>query len=514
VIIEGLELLFRPDSLLWLLAGLCLGFVVGVLPGLSTSNTAALLLPFSIGLPTESALILIVSIYAGSAFAGSVPAILVKVPGEAGSAVTALDGYQMTKRGKAGLAIGISRMASTLGGVLSGVVILFVIGPLGALALRFGAREMFLVVVLGLIIVATLIGKNVWKGLLSGALGLVLATVGGSPLTAQSRFTFGQIELFDGIQFVPALIGVFAVSEMLLLIAGSRAKPIELIPREGGIRGEIKDAVDGAKATLKKPGQVLQSSFVGMILGIIPGIGTGISNFISYSIAKRTSKQPDSFGKGATEGIIASEACDNAVCAATLVPTLALGVPGSATMAVILAQLYIQGIQPGPRVLVTHGAEATAAIMAIVLASILILPLGIVLIAPMIQITKVPLKFLVPIVLLLAFAGTFAYRASMFDVLLAAGFGVLGLVMRLHGYPVIPLILGLILGPLAEEHLTRALTLGNTDFAYMFESPTAIVLWVLIAATIAFFAYTAVRQGRREKLAETTKPDSEKAVRS
>ncbi len=498
--LEGLELVFSPMGMLWLIVGLLLGFVVGVLPGLSTSNTAALLLPFSIALPTEQALILIMSIYAGSAFAGSVPAILVNVPGEAGAAVTALDGYQMAKKGKAGVAIGIARMASTLGGVISGVVVLLIIAPLGALALRFGAREMFIVVLLGVVVVSTLIGKDIVKGLLSGALGLVLATVGASPLAGQARFTFGEIQLFDGIQFVPALIGVFAVSEMLLLVAGSRAKKHEVAHLEGGFRGDVRDAVTGAKVTLKHGGSVLQSTGVGLVLGIIPGIGSGVSNFVSYGIAKRTAKNPSEFGKGAPQGVIASEACDNAVAAATLVPTLALGVPGSATMAVILAQFYIQGIQPGPKILVTHGAEATAAIIAIIVASILILPIGVLMTAPLVQITKVPVRILIPVVLVLALTATVAYRGSLFDMGVAIAFGFLGFLMRLHGYPVIPLILGLILGPMLEEHLSRALALANGDPAYFLGSPTALVLWAILAAVIVYLVVSGVRARSRNRL--------------
>lgn len=492
--LDALAILLEPMSLVFLVAGVVVGFVVGVLPGLSTSNTAALLLPFSIGLPTEHALVLIVSIYAGAAFGGSVPAILVNVPGEAGSAVTALDGYQLAKQGKAGIAIGIARMSSTLGGVLSGVVVLVVIAPLGALAMRFGAREMFLVVLLGIVVVSTLIGKDIVKGLLSGALGLTLATVGGSPLSGQSRFTFGQVGLFDGIQFVPALIGLFAISEMLLLIANSR-RPIGAPPPvKHGFRADVRDAVAGARMTFRHSRQVLQSTGIGMLLGIIPGIGNGVANFVSYGVAKRMSKHPERFGKGAPEGVVASEACDNSLAAATLVPTLALGVPGSATMAVILAQLYIQGIQPGPRVLETHGAEALAAIMAVVVASLLILPIGVLATAPLVQVTRIPLRFLVPVVLVLALTASYAFRGSVLDVVIAVVLGIVGFVMRLHGYPVIPLVLGLILGPLAEEHLSRALLLANGDPWYFVQSPTAIVLWLMLFALIAFFVVTGSRR--------------------
>src|SRR5690606_33542610 len=228
IVSSGLDLLLQPESLLWLIGGLILGFVVGVLPGLSTSNTAALLLPFAIGLPTESSLILIVSIYAGAQFGGAVPAILVNVPGEAGSAVTALDGYQYTRRGEAALAIGIARMAAAIGGVVGGVVVLVLLGPLGELALSFGARELFVVILLGFVVASSLMGESVRKGLMVGLLGLLLATVGGGPTTGQERFTFGVLELYEGISFIPALVGLCAVSEMLILLARHRHGPTQV----------------------------------------------------------------------------------------------------------------------------------------------------------------------------------------------------------------------------------------------------------------------------------------------
>lgn len=484
---EGMAILFQPSSLAWLVGGLCLGFVVGILPGLSTSNAAALLLPFAIGLPTESSLILIVSIYAGSQFAAAIPAILMNVPGEAGSAVTALDGHAMARQGKAGLAVGVARTSTSIGGTASGIVVLLLLGPLSVLALSFNAREMLVVILIGFVVASSLMGETIRKGLMAGVLGLVLATVGASPLTGQDRFTFGELELYDGIEFIPALIGLFAISEMLYLAARSRysGRP-EKVAYRSKIRKEISDAVQGAKETVRYPGTLGQSSFIGVLIGLVPGAGTTIANFVSYSLAKRRSKNGHKFGTGHPEGVIASEASDNSVASATLVPTLTLGIPGSATMAVVLAFLHVQGIQPGPRILVTHAGEAYAAVLAMIVACLLILPLGILLASPLALITRVPFGYLVATILLISMAGAFAVRFSMFDVGLAVAFGVLGLVMRLNGYPVIPLILGLILGPLAEENLMRSLSLGDNSILYFFESTTAITLWALLAVSVVY----------------------------
>lgn len=484
---SGLDLLLQPGPLTFLLFGLTLGFVVGVLPGLSTSNTAALLLPFSIGLPLESALVLIVSIYAGAAFGGSVPAILLNVPGETGSAVTAIDGYPMAQRGEGGLAIGIARMASVLGGVISGVVVLLVLEPLGSLALKFGAREMFVTILLGFVVASSIMGSSVRKGLLAGTFGLLLATVGASPLTGQTRFTFETLSLYEGLPFIPVLIGAFAVSEMLLLAGGRNPTQAGQKARAlGGVRAQLTDALNGVTETLKHPLAVLRASGIGMFLGIIPGVGTSIANFVSYGLAKRQSKNPEQFGKGAHQGVIASEACDNAVTSATLVPTLTLGIPGSATMAVVLAAFYLQGVQPGPRVLVTNQAEVYAVVLALLFASLMILPLGILLAAPLTQVARVPVAYLVPGVLFVSLAGAFATRYSLFDLGLTLVFGILAFVMRLHGYPVIPLVLGLILGPLAEEYFLRGLALGNDSVGYFFDSTVVQVLWGLLAAMVVY----------------------------
>jgi putative tricarboxylic transport membrane protein len=495
----GLELLLQPMPLFWLVLGLTVGFAVGVLPGLSTSNTAALLLPFSIGLPLESSLVLIVSIYAGAAFGGAVPAILLNVPGETGSAVTAIDGYPMSQRGEGGFAIGIARMASVLGGVISGVVVLLVLQPLGDLALRFGAREMFVVILLGFVVASSIMGSSVRKGLLAGSLGLMIATVGASPLTAQNRFTFDILALYEGVPFIPVLIGAFAVSEMLLLASGRNTTRAGQASHLGSVRKQLQDALNGVVETLRHPVAVLRASSIGMFLGVIPGVGTSIANFISYGLAKRQSKTPEEFGKGSRQGVIASEACDNAVTSATLVPTLTLGIPGSATMAVILAAFYLQGVQPGPRVLVTNSAEVYAVVLALLLASLLILPLGILLAAPLTQISRVPTAYLVPGVLFVSLAGAYATRFNLFDVGLTLAFGVLGYLMRLHGYPVIPLVLGLILGPLAEEYLLRGLTLGNDDLGYFFDSTVVKVLWALLAAMIVYLALAGRRKPRQDQ---------------
>ena len=479
----GLELLMQPGPLLWLVFGVVIGFLVGVLPGLSTSNTAALLLPFAITLPLENSLVLIVSIYAGAAFGGAVPAILFNVPGETGSAVTALDGYPMAKKGQAGLAIGIARMASVPGGVISGIVVLLLLQPLGALSLKFGAREMFVIILLGLVVASTLMGGSARKGLMVGVLGLLLAIVGVSPGTAETRFTFGELQLYDGIPFLAALIGTFAISEMLCLSGptSSRSVSASKWSSPGGLRKESRDAIAGVKATLAEPGAVVRSSGIGILLGVIPGIGTSVSHFIATRRRRGGRRTRRSSGRAVTR---ASSLPRPATTPWRAAPSsrpsrsVFLAVPRWPSS---LAAFYLQGIQPGPRVLETNNAEVYAVVLALIVASVLILPLGVLLAGPLASVTRLPMSLLVPTVLFLSMVGVFAIRNSVFDVGLALLFGVIGLVLRLNGYPVIPLVLGLILGPLAEEYLLRSFELADGP-GYFFGSVVVNILWAILVA--------------------------------
>jgi len=487
LILEGLVVLFRPEPLLYMCLGVVVGFAVGVLPGFESGNAAALALPLSMGLAPESALIFMASIYVSSQFAGAVPAILLNVPGTPGAAATAIDGYPMTQQGRAGEAIGIARMASAAGGMIGCGIVIAVIGPLATLALRFQSPEVFLVTMIGLTVIGTVVGDAPRKGVLAALLGLLVASMSASPQTAEPRLTFGFLELYDEIPFIPVIIGLFAFTEMFLL-AGRRS----IIDRDtdmaalrslGGVQ-ILRDAWTGIRSTFRYPMVIIRSTLIGVGIGIIPGMGVTISNFVAWGDAKRRSRDPDRFGKGAPEGVVASEACDNAVTSATMVPTLTLGIPGGGTAAIMLAALYLHGIQPGPRLMETHGPEAYAVLLAMFVASLLVLPVGTLLAAPMAQVIRVPLPFLVPLVLTIAVIGSFAMRTSMFDVGLALVFGVVGVAMRLTGYPVIPLVLGLILGPIIERNFLRSLALEHGNPLVFFRSVTSLVLWALLAVIV------------------------------
>lgn len=511
-IVGGAELLFQFETLLWLVFGIVVGFLAGAIPGVGAATAAALVLPFAIGLSPEASLILIGGLYAGTLFAGSIPAILVNAPGEAGSAATALDGYPMAMAGKAERAIGIARMASVTGGAIAGTIVLLVIGPLGDIALKFGAVEVFIVALFGLAVISVVIGDSVRKGLIAASVGLLIASMSANPMTGQPRFTMGFLELYGEIPFVPAVIGIFGVAQMLVVASQDRiGQPTDGPPRGKGRGGALlsrlghglKETVGGVVATLRHPVTIIRSSLIGLGIGVIPGMGTASANFISYGVAKQFSKKPEDFGKGEPDGIVASEACDNAVASGTLIPTLTLGIPGSATAAIVLAALYLQGIQPGPQLMATESTLVYAVVLSAIVGSLLLLPLGIILSAPMGLVSKVQPPFLVPAVLLCCIIGTYSVRNSIFDIGLLMVFGVLGFVMRRRNYPIVPLVLGLVLGPIAEENFLRALQLGNNEPGYFFESGLSKGLWAGFAALVLYFIYRSFRSRRRAAAEQT-----------
>lgn len=502
-IFAGADLLFQWEVFIWLLLGLIAGFLVGVLPGFEATNAVAILLPFSISLSTEAALLLMTGVYAGASFAGAVPAILMNVPGTAGTAATALDGYPLALRGQAGMAIGVARMASTVGGVFSGLIALIIIGPLAAIALSFGTPEVFLVALIGLFVIGAVVGDSPRKGLLSAFFGLGLAAMSVNPLNAAPRFTLGIIDLYEGLPFIPVIIGLFAFSQMFLAASGgataavaSASSKVDSKANSNWLREQARQAIDGARETFRYPATLARSTIIGGVIGIIPGMGTAVSNFIAYADAKSRSKDPDSFGRGNPEGIVASEACENAVVTGTLIPTLTLGIPGSSVAAVMLAALYLHGVQPGPRVMETHSAEVYAVMIGVLVASALILPLGVLLAAPLTLISRLSPQVLVPPVLLVCVVGTYAFRNSMFDVWLTLLFGLLGVAMRLTGFPVVPLVLGIILGPIIEATFLRSLLLGRGSPTIFFASTISRILWLVILALIVAVVFRRIRRGR------------------
>lgn len=500
-IASGFELLFQLQPLAYLALGVVIGFIVGALPGFESSNAAALVLPLALTLEPAAGVIFIAAIYASAHFAGAMPAIILNVPGTPGAAATALDGYPLSQQGKPGLAIGIARTASTLGGLIASVVVLLVIGPLGAAALTFRSPETFLAAFVGILVIGSVFGGDKRKGLVAALLGFLIASMSANPNIAQGRLTFGFTELYSEVPFIPALIGMFALTEMLLLARRNRVADAAA----GGGAGNapsgstlgptvLRDAVQGFAIAVRQPFNVLRSSAIGMAVGIVPGMGTTIGNFLAYDQAKRAAKDRRGFGKGDPRGIVASEAADNAVTSATLVPTLTLGIPGSGTAAVMLTALLLQGMVPGPGFIESHTAEAYAILGSLLLISVLILPLGTLLAAPLAGLVRVRTSILVPSVCLLALVGAYAVRSSVFDVGLAIVFGLLGLLLRTHGYPVVPVVLGMVLAPIAEDNFLRSMALSGNNPVIFVETLTGRLLVALLFVVLLINAWLFARK--------------------
>lgn len=501
-LIGGLLILVTPAVLVALVLGVTAGFAIGILPGFGGGSAAAVVLPFALLFPIETVLAFLIGIYVGSQFGGSIPAILLNVPGTGSDAATALDGYPMTQAGQAERAIGIARTASVIGGAMAALLCLALLPLLGRVAIQFGSIEMLLIGATGLTIVATIVGDDPVKGLVAALLGISVSLMASDPITGNPRFTFDRPELFDQIPFIPVVIGGFAIAQMLVL-SGQRTPIAQLAEATSSVLEKAKrstrDFLGGIRATLSYPRDLVRSILISVGIGVIPGAGTSISTFASYAAARRASKTPERFGKGAEEGVLASEASDSATAAGTLVPTLTLGIPGGATSAIMLSAMIAQGIPPGPRFMAEHAPQAYSVLLGILLASLLILPLSLLLAVPMSYITRVNPSVLVPVVMVVGLIGAFASRGYMFDMTVALIVGVGALLMRVAGYPIVPLIFGFILGPMIESNFLRSLRLGDNDPMYFLlpERPIAKVLWVLFIAAVAFNVMATVRQRRR-----------------
>lgn len=475
-ILMGAELFFQTHTLAFLLVGFFLGFVVGAVPGFNDANVMAIMLPFSLALEPTLAIIAMVAIYSGAQAGGSIPAILMNMPGTPGNAATILEGYPLSKKGKAGYAIGVSLGASTIGSFVGAVLALSLAPIIGVYALRFGPVEMFMVVLLGMTVVSTLASENMGKGLLIAAFGVLVSLIGADPMTGFARGTYDIPFLYDGMPLIPVLLGLFGFSELLLLLGR------KTISREAASKKMGSQMSGGMFAVLKHRLNLLRSSLIGFVVGVVPGTGATIGSFMAYGMAKQWSRKPDEFGEGSTEGLVASESANNATACGAMVPMLTLGIPGSASTLVMLAALVLHGVRPGPQFFANFQAEAYAILYALFGATLLIGVLGLGLGRYLQRVVYVPTAILVPVVSVLIFVGAYAWRFMAFDILLMVIFGVFGLVLRAKRYPVSAFLLAIILGPMLESNFLRATRIGGMDV--FFESYLSIVLFVLVILSL------------------------------
>ncbi|MEE6281946.1 tripartite tricarboxylate transporter permease [Georgenia sp. MJ170] len=474
--LDGLAMVLQWEPMLFLIIGVVAGIIVGAIPGLTTTMSIALLLPFTFVLPPLNGMTLLLGIYFATVYSGSVPAILLRMPGTPASAATLLDGYPMTQQGKGGKALKISLIASVVGGLIGGVLLLFFAPTLAQYALKFGPGEFFMLSVFALALIASMSEGHMVKGLLSGLLGLLIATVGIDPIGGYPRFTFGSNSLLAGLGFIPVLIGLFGVAEALTRFEGAAKlkKAVPLSPGSYKLTGkEIRRLTPAA----------LYSSFIGFIVGVLPGTGGDIGSFVAHNEVKRVSRDKSQFGRGDMRGVTAAEAANNASVPGSIAPTLVLGIPGNSAAAVLMGALTVHGLQPGPQLFTGSGDLVYAIFWALLIIPIVMLIVGLLGIRGWGQITRIPTRYLWPAILALSAVGAYAVRGTIVDVVVMVGAGMLGYVMIKNGFPPAPLVIGLIVGPLAEAGFRRATIIDSGGLGWMFE-PIPLVLLILSVLTV------------------------------
>jgi putative tricarboxylic transport membrane protein len=491
------SLLFTTPLPIAAVAGVAWGIMGGALPGISPSIAMALLLPFTYGLESSTAIVLLAATYVGAEYGGSIPAILINTPGTNAAAATVLDGYAMQLQGRGGEALGISLYSGVLGGLFGLLMLVALTEPLARVALAFTPMSYFALGVLGLSIIASLSSRSLLKGLASGLLGLIVATVGSDPISGVPRFTFGRPELLDGIAPILVMVGLFAVSE-LLYQAGSAARR-QLQAR----RARLKLPDRALRRRLLRP--QLIGAVIGTFEGVMPGAGGTIASFIAYNEARRWSRRRDEFGHGSPEGIAAPETANNTVAATALVPVLSFGIPGSNSGAILLGGLLIHGLLPGPQLFTQQRDVVLGLYTGLFVANVSLLALGALTLPICLWLVARPRAYLMAFIYALIFSGIYSIQQSVFDLWLVLGAGVAGLAMRLLGLPFLPAVLGVVLGYLVESNFRRSLVLSGGDYHIFLEDPIAIALLsaalVFIVGTLGARAWQAWRSARTEDAA-------------
>ncbi|CAM4057826.1 MULTISPECIES: tripartite tricarboxylate transporter permease [Vibrio] len=488
-LLNGLLTAFSPAVLPILIFGVVGGIVLGALPGLTATMGVAILLPFTFGMEPTAALVMLIGVYIGGIYGGSIAAILLKTPGTPASAATVLDGHTLAAKGQAARALSISAIASFVGGLISTIVLIAIAPLLANFALRFNAPEYFALALFGLTIIASVSAQNILKGLLAGTIGLLVSTVGLDPISSVPRFTFGVMDLYSGINVIPVLIGLFALSEAI--------NQIERILKEKQAKVAKFDHKLLSKKDLKEMmPTAIKSGLMGTSIGSVPGAGADISAFVCYNEAKRSSKNPEEFGKGSVRGLAAAEAGNNGVTGGSLVPLLTLGVPGDAVAAVLLGALIVQGLTPGPLLFAQNPEVVYGVFSSMLVANIVMLIVGLIGIRFFCRIIEVPKMLMIPIIIFLSVVGAYAINNSMFDVGIAISFGILGFVLGKLDIPSSPILLAIILGPMAETNLRKALLMYDNSWSFLYERPIALA-FILLAV---FSVYSTMKMKKKKQM--------------
>jgi len=479
-ILLGLQISFEPINLFYCFIGVFVGTLIGVLPGIGPVGTISILLPITIKISPVSAIIMLAGIYYGAQYGGSTTSILLNIPGEASTVITCLDGYQMARQGRAGSALGIAAWGSFIAGTISLLGLTFLAYPLSRFALKFGPPEFFSLMVLALIILTYLAQGPLLKALIMALFGLILSFVGSDIVSGQLRFTFGILDLSDGLGLIPVVMGLFGIAEVLVNLEQAVSHEVY----DAKIKSLFPTIADWKKA--KWP--IVRGTLIGFFLGILPGAGPIVSSFISYTLEKKISKYPEKFGTGVIEGVAAPESANNASAQGAFIPLFTLGIPPNATMAILFGALVIYGLQPGPLLIKEHPDFFWGVIVSMYIGNIMLLVLNLPLIPLWVRLLKVPYSFLFPLIILFCLIGSYSLSNSVFDAAVMVVFGVIGYLMRKFKYEGAPLVMAFVLGPLLEQSLRRSLIVSGGSFSIFITRPiSAVTLFIAFALLLSSF---------------------------
>jgi len=487
----GFSVALTPFNLLMATCGVVIGILIGALPGIGPPSGVALLLPLTFGMDPTSGIIMLAALYAGTMYGGTITSVLINTPGESASVVTCIDGYQMALQGRAGAALGIAAIGSFIAGTI-GVVLLMLVSPaLARWSLAFGPPETFALLLLGLTTVTLLTGESALKGYISMVLGLMIAMVGFDVISGDPRYAFGVPELMDGIDFLPVAIGLFGIGEVLA--GAEEVGGAALVKAHYGWREIMPTARDWARSRWA----IARGTVLGFLVGILPGAGPTVSTFLSYALEKKVSKHPEEFGRGAIEGVAGPESANNAAATGAMVPMLTLGIPGSATTAIMLGGLMMWGLRPGPLLFEKNPQFVWGLIASQYIANVMLLVLSTVFIPLFVRALRVPYSILMPLIIVFCITGAYSLKNSVFDVGQMLVFGVLGYAMKKLGYSPAALVLALVLGPLAERALRQSLIISDSGAGIFFTRPISVVLMVAALAAVLVPALRGLAAARR-----------------
>ncbi len=476
LLLNGFATALQPMNLLFALIGCLIGTLIGVLPGIGPSAGTAILIPVTFVLEPTPAIIMLAAIYYGAMYGGTITSVLINVPGEAASAVTCLDGYQMARNGRAGAALAIAAISSFIGGTIAVAALVAVALPLSTLALRFGPPEFFSLMLIGLTMVTGLAGRSIVRALMSAVIGLIIAMVGIDPVQGAPRFTFGVTRLLGGFDIVPVVMGLFGISEVLLNAESPARQVFEtrmsaLVPTLEDLRRSI--------------GSILRGTGIGLFLGLVPGIGTMVPTFISYTVEKRVSKTPEKFGTGMIEGVAGPETANNAYANGAMIPLFTLGIPASPTLAILMGALMMNGLVPGPLLFNEHSDFVWAVIASFVVGNVILLILNLPLIPMWVAVLRIPYSILFAFILGFAVVGAYSVDSNVFGVGVMLAFGLLGYAFKKLDIPLAPFALTLILGPMMEKALRQSLEMSAGDLSVFYTRPlTATLLAIAVIALV------------------------------